>query len=134
MPFVSIKVAGPELTPAQTEALQRGATRLMVEAMRKKGDLTAVLVEQAPVKGWAIGEGVPMLAAHLDVKVTAGTNTAEEKERFIAGAMALLRDTLGQSLHPTTYVVVHEVPATDWGYSGETQANRAARRHTEHAA
>ncbi len=79
MPFVHIRVAGPvPITPAQVRRLQSEATRLMATIMRKKAELTSVLVEKAPLRGWSVGgEPVPM-ASHLDVKVTEGTNTVEE--------------------------------------------------------
>ena len=69
----------------------------------------------------------PRAAAHLDVKVTAGTNTAEEKRRFIAEVMKLFRSVIGSALDPVCYVVVHEVAADAWGYDGLTQADRAAK-------
>lgn len=124
MPFVTIKTAGPALTASQVERLQTGATRLMAGTMRKKAELTAVLVEQVPAAGWSVG-GVPVpVAAHLDVKVTAGTNTAE-KARFITEAAALLKEVLGaEALPVATYVVIDELPADSWGYDGLTQEQR----------
>ena len=125
MPFVNIKVAGPSLTPEQLRDLQSGATALMAEAMRKKRELTAVLVEQVPGVGWSVGAEPVQIAAHVEAKVTHGTNTADEKARFVAEAMGLLRTVLGPDLSPVSYVVVHEVPADAWGYGGRTQADRA---------
>ncbi len=130
MPFVNIKIAGPTLAPDQVQRLQREATRLMAEVMRKKHDLTAVLVEQVDGAGWTVGAVPVQVAAHLDVKVTAGTNTAAEKRRFVAEAMGLLRSVIGPALHPVCYVVVHEVAADAWGYDGRTQADRAEEAKT----
>ena len=126
MPFVTIKVAGRPLTPDQVQQLQQGATGLMATVMRKVADLTAVLVEQAALGSWTVGGAPVRAAAHLDVKVTAGTNTPDEKARFVAEAMALLRNVIGPDLNPVTYVVVHEVAGDAWGWSGQTQAARAA--------
>ena len=126
MPFVNIKVAGPALAPERVRCLQRGATRLMAEVMRKRPELTAVLVERVDAAGWSVGGEPVRVAAHLDVKVTAGTNTGAEKARFVADAMRLLRDVLGGDLDPVAYVVVHEVPGDAWGWDGRTQAGRAA--------
>jgi 4-oxalocrotonate tautomerase len=126
MPFVNIKLAGPTLTPEQVGRLQQGATRLMAEVMRKKPELTAVLVEQVDGAAWAVGGAPARVAGHLDVKVTAGTNTEAEKARFVEEAMRLLRDVLGGGLNPVAYVIVHELPADAWGWDGRTQAGRAA--------
>ena len=128
MPFVNIKIAGLTLAPEQVQRLQSEATRLMAEVMRKNFQLTAVQVEQVAASGWTVG-GVPVkTAAHLDVKVTGGTNTADEKRRFIAEATDLLRTVVGPTLNPVTYVVVDEIAADTWGYGGMTQAARAGAR------
>ncbi len=126
MPFVNIKVAGPTLSSEQVQRLQQGATGLMAGVMGKIADLTAVLVEQIAAESWTVGGQLARAAAHLDVKVTAGTNSKAEKARFIAEAMQLLRSVIGPELNPVTYVVVHEVAGDAWGWSGETQAGRAA--------
>jgi len=130
MPFVNIKIAGPTLAPDQVQRLQREATRLMAEVMRKNHELTAVLVEQVDGASWTVGAVPVQVAAHLDVKVTAGTNTEAEKRGFVAEAMRLLRSVIGPDLHPVCYVVVHEVAADAWGYDGRTQADRAKEAKT----
>ena len=124
MPFVNIKVAGPTLAPEQVQHLQQGATKLMAEVLRKKAELTAVLVEHVPAMSWTVGGKPVSTAAHLDVKVTEGANTAEEKGRFVSEAMRLLRSVLGADLSPVAYVVIHEVPGDAWGWDGLTQAHR----------
>lgn len=125
MPFVNIKVAGPTLAPEQVQHLQQGATKLMAEVLRKKAELTAVLVEYVSATSWTVDSKPVLAAAHLDVKVTEGTNTAEEKDRFVSEAMKLLRSILGIDLNPVAYVVIHEVPGGAWGWDGLTQAHRA---------
>jgi 4-oxalocrotonate tautomerase len=124
MPFINIKIAGPPLTPEQTHHLQQQVTALMAGVLRKNAELTSVLVEQAPASGWSIGGEPLVVAAHLDAKVTAGTNTTAEKARFITDAHTLLKAVIGPELSVATYVVVHEVPGEAWGYDGLTQAHR----------
>lgn len=125
MPFLNIKVAGPTLAPEQVSRLQREATGLMAGILRKKPELTVVLVEQLSPADWSIGAQPVRASAHLDAKITEGTNTPEEKSRFVAEAMALLRAVLGVNLDPVAYVVVHELPGDAWGWDGLTQADRA---------
>ena len=125
MPFVTIKIAGLALAPEQILRLQGEATRLMTEVMRTKRELTAVLVEQVDAAWWTVGAVPIRAAAHLDVKVTAGTNTPDEKRHFLAEVMRLLRSVIGPPLNPVCYVVVHEVSGDAWGYDGRTQADRA---------
>ena len=125
MPFIHVKIAGPQLEPAQITALQQGVTTLMAEILHKQGKLTAVLVEQIPLSGWSVGAEPVAQAAQIDAIISAGTNTAEQKARFIAGAYGLLRTVLGPDLSEISYVVLHNVPKDSWGYGGLTQAARA---------
>ena len=125
MPFVSLKIAGPALNPAQKRALQSGFTELMAGPMRKAPALTAVVIEHFAPDDWTTG-GRPSgfgYSAYAEVKVTQGTNTPQEMEKFISEGHALLTATLGL-LPEATYVVVHEIPAQAWGYAGETQYAR----------
>lgn len=124
MPFVSLKIAGPELTPVQKRALQTGFTKLMAGPMLKVHDLTAVAIERIETSDWSTAarpsEG---RSAYAEVKVTQGTNSPQEMQQFIAEGHALLTATLG-TLPEATYVVVHEIPAQAWGYAGKTQEAR----------
>ncbi|MDR3374868.1 MAG: tautomerase family protein [Ancalomicrobiaceae bacterium] len=126
MPFLNIKIAGAPLAPESIRRLQQQATSLMAVVLGKRAELTSVLVEEVPVAGWSVGGAPLTVAAHLDAKVTAGTNTAAEKARFIAEAHALLKTIAGPDLPIATYVVVDELPADAWGYDGLTQAHRAS--------
>ena len=58
--------------------------------------------------------------------MTAGTNSTEQKAAFIAAAFAELQQQLAPDgqLEAASYVIVHELPATDWGYGGQTQRAR----------
>ncbi|MEA2953477.1 MAG: 4-oxalocrotonate tautomerase [Alphaproteobacteria bacterium] len=125
MPFVSVKIAGEPASPAQKSALQSGLTELMGRVMRKVPALTAVAIEQIPSADWTVGGAAPASgrAAHVDVKVTEGTNSPAEMARFVKEAHALLKTTLGE-LPEATYVVIHEIPAMVWGYGGLTQEAR----------
>jgi 4-oxalocrotonate tautomerase len=124
MPFIRITVSGPTLASNQVSLLQVEMTELMASVLGKRADVTSVLVEQAASAGWAIGGKRVKIAVHVDATITAGTNSAEEKARFIEKTMRLLKSVLGSELHPATYVVVTEVPANAWGYDGRTQESR----------
>jgi 4-oxalocrotonate tautomerase len=124
MPFVSLKIAGPELTPVQKRALQTGFTELMAGPMRKVYGLTAVAIERIETSDWSTGDKPSEgRSAYAEVKVTQGTNSPQEMQQFIAEGHALLTTTLG-TLPEATYVVVHEIPAQAWGYAGKTQEAR----------
>jgi len=124
MPTLQLKLTPVLPAPAQA-ALAAELTQLTATVLGKRPEVTAVLLE--PVPQWFIG-GVPVTqaTAWLAISITAGTNTAEQKEAFVAQAYALLQRHLG-SLAPASYVIVHELPASDWGYGGQTQAARHSR-------
>lgn len=124
MPFIRITVFGPTLAPEQVALLQTETTNLMESVLGKVADLTSVLVEQPAAASWTIGRNAMRIAAHVNATITAGTNSAPEKARFIDLIMKLLKSTFGSELSPATYVVVEEVPAQSWGYDGRTQESR----------
>ena len=124
MPFLNLKIAAPDLAPGQVRKLHADLTEQMGRILGKKTELTAVFIEHVPLTGWAIGAADVPLAAHLDVNVTAGTNDELQKARFLAEAHDLLKMTLGEGLPLATYVVIREVPANAWGYSGLSQEQR----------
>ena len=128
MPFVNVKIAGLGIEADRVGRLQSGVTALMADILGKNPDLTAVLVEQVPASGWHVGGRPVAFAAHLEAAITAGTNDAEEKARFIADANALLHRVLGNALPLATYVVVREIAADAWGYDGRTQEHRRLAR------
>lgn len=124
MPFVHIQVAGAAIGTREIQQLQKQATGFMVDIMRKRPEVTAVRVDVAEAGSWTVGgEPVPV-AANLDVKVTRGTNTHEEKARFVAAVAAMFKQILGPELPVATYVVVDEIEADTWGYDGITQEER----------
>lgn len=125
MPFARLTYHPPH--PDRELDLARALTDLIATDLAKRHDLTSVRIEAMPAQTWTIGGEPQAAAAHLEVFVTAGTNTVEQKRRFQENAMALLRAEW-PDLPATTYVVVHELPATDWGYDGRSQADRAAAR------
>ena len=125
MPFISIQAAGPALSPAERTTLQQETTRLMNEVMGKNRALTAVRVEEGPAENWSVGGKAQARAGHMDIKVTAGTNSEAEKAAMVEAGHRLLVEVLG-ALPEASYVVIHELQATSWGYAGRTQADRLA--------
>jgi 4-oxalocrotonate tautomerase len=126
VPTLTLKVAPAPSQEAQ-ELLAAALTRLTAQALGKRADLTAVIVEPMALAHWHLG-GAPARrpTALLEASITEGTCSAEQKAAFIEGAQALLRTALAQGgeFEEVSYVVVREWPATDWGYGGRTQASR----------
>lgn len=124
MPYIDVLVH-PAATPTQAAALAHGITDAMVDVLGKRREVTAVRIGAAHALLWTIG-GEPCRepTAFVDVKITAGSNSREQKAAVVRHLHALLERTLG-TLAEASYVVVHELPAESWGYAGVTQAARA---------
>ncbi|MCB1784858.1 MAG: tautomerase family protein [Gammaproteobacteria bacterium] len=124
VPYISVQLQ-PRPTERQAALLARGITEAMAEVAHKRADVTAVRIGGADAVLWSIaGRPCDGVTAYVDVKITAGTNSGNEKATLLRRLHALLADTLG-GLAEASYIVIHEVPGEDWGYAGVTQADRA---------
>ncbi|MBT3027773.1 MAG: hypothetical protein B6D72_09675 [gamma proteobacterium symbiont of Ctena orbiculata] len=126
MPVIRITLTGEQPTPSQYRDLQQETTRLMAEVMAKRPAVTVVLVQSLPAMAWSIGGSVLdglQRGAQVEIMVTAGTNSAQEKAAMIDATYKMLDDSLGP-LPEASYVVIHEIAADAWGYGGVTQQAR----------
>jgi 4-oxalocrotonate tautomerase len=127
MPYINIKLTGTALLPRQREGLLARITDLMGTVMKKRREVTVVSLEEADPTHWAVGgralNAADHAAAYVEIKVTAGTNTPEEKAAMVAETVAALKSVVGE-VQTATYIVIHDIAADSWGYDGVTQAAR----------
>ncbi|MEJ2407710.1 MAG: phenylpyruvate tautomerase MIF-related protein [Candidatus Thiodiazotropha sp.] len=123
MPYIKLDIY-PVPTQSQAESLARAMTRVMVDIMGKRGAVTAVHISSTPPLVWTVGD-TPCTrpTAYVEIKITAGSNSQDEKAALIQQVWQILLDTLGV-LTEASYTVIHEVAAENWGYSGCTQRDR----------
>jgi 4-oxalocrotonate tautomerase len=126
MPTLLLKVT-PLQNPERYSALAAALTALTVDHLGKRGEVTTVVIDDLPRARWHVG-GRPVegATALLEISITAGTNTDGEKARFIEAAYRELQSQLAPDgrFEIASYVMVRELPATDWGYGGQTQRER----------
>jgi len=126
MPYLNLKISGGGPASVAGEGA-RALTAITAGCLGKKRELTSVLVELMPRAQWFIAgdaaEAGGFGTFYLEVKITSGTNTKDEKARYLREAFDALARLIGNA-HPASYVVLHEVPADAWGYGGETQEYR----------
>lgn len=126
MPFLNLTLSQ---TPSNAVAdrLASTLTDLTATLLGKNRELTVVTIDPRPGARWYVGSrhrpGFGACAYHLDVDITAGTNSVDEKERYLAQVHEAIVRILGD-VEPTSYIVVHDRPADAWGYGGRTQARR----------
>ena len=124
MPYIGLTVAAEpsaELTQRTVEAL----TDLTVTLLRKERSVTTVVVQYVSPATWARGGVTGSRRFFVDAKITAGTNSRQEKARYIREVHQGLARVLGEPA--AGYVAVTEIPADSWGHGGETQEIRYVR-------
>ena len=130
MPMITVQYATPKATTANsglTPAIAAAVSKLTSEVLKKDPNVTAINVEEGNPATWFIA-GKTLVqhgaaAFWVDVRVTDGTNTREEKAAFVAAMFAAMQDLLGP-LHNECYVYVDEVRGDAYGYGGLTQNER----------
>lgn len=126
MPYLNIKVSG-DPSQAVCEAVARTLTNITAELLGKNPELTAVIVEPVPSLFWFVGgtslDTKSVSSFYLDIKITCGTNTKQQKAAYVRSVFAAMAELLGE-LDQASYVVIHDVNADAWGYQGMTQEYR----------
>ncbi|MEJ2611545.1 MAG: tautomerase family protein [Candidatus Thiodiazotropha sp.] len=127
MPYIEVTI-DPTPTPEQATKLAAGITEALQKETHKRPEVTAVRINSREALLWTINTAkLRQTTAYMEIKITQGTNSHEEKSSLIARLHQLLLDTLGE-LEPASYIVLHELPAENWGYAGLTQAHRTIQR------
>jgi len=126
MPILNVKVSAkrsPEMTKVISELLLELTTRVL----GKKPEVTSIAIDYIDPADWIVGgrslaeQG--KTSVYLDIKITDETNTKDEKARYIREAFEAFAQVLG-NLHEESYIYVHDVRASAYGYGGKTQEHR----------
>lgn len=130
MPYINIRL-GCELNTEKRKQLYQKTTQLMNKVMGKNPEVTVVHIMESKHQQWAVNavelSSTKPVGAYVDIKVTEGTNTPEEKAIMIKETVEMLKNTAG-IIQEACYVVIHDIPANSWGYDGKTQEERASKR------
>lgn len=136
MPYINVKITAKP-TPQLSAHIAKEVSELTKAHLRKDPTITAVAVDYVDPQHWFAGgrslaeQG--MNTYWLDIKVVDGTNTKQEMAAYLDAIHALMANTLG-GIHGESYVLVHEVPASAYGFGGKTQEYRFIARKLEMAA
>jgi len=129
MPFIHVRYS----TPVEQDLRQPIAaflTETTARVLRKKPEVTAVVVEQVRATDWFIGSrslaDERKATFFVEVRVTRGTNLKEEKAAYLREVFRKLESLLGP-VHPESYVHVHEAEGDAYGYGGVSQEARWVR-------
>jgi 4-oxalocrotonate tautomerase len=129
MPIIQILVSG-EADANLTRSVQASVVDITTRVLRKKPELTAVVVQYVPSSQWFAGgpslEEQRVRSYYLDIKVVHATNSKDEKARYLAEIHAAMGKLLG-GVHEESYAYVDEVSADAYGFGGLTQEYRYIR-------
>lgn len=130
--MITVEVAA-EPDARLTKEIVQTVTGLTAGVLGKDPRVTAVAVSYVPRRQWFVGgqsaEELGKGAFFVDVRISDGTNTKDEKARYVAETFAAMERLLGP-LHPESYVHVNDVRADAYGYGGLTQERRYVESRT----
>ena len=126
MPYINVKVtANPD--PDLSARIAREIAELTRIHLRKDPTVTAVAVDYADPRHWFAGgrslAEQDVNTFWLDIKVVDGSNTKQEMAAYLEAVHQTMSDLLG-GIHTESYTLVHEVPASAYGFGGRTQEFR----------
>ena len=127
MPYINIRL-GKTLDADQRQQLYTSTTSLMKNIMKKRAEVTVVHIQEDSANYWSTNGATlssdEPVSAYVDIKVTKGTNTPDEKAEMISETIKMLQKEVG-AVQEACYVVIDDIPGNSWGYNGKTQAQRA---------
>jgi len=130
--MITVKLAHPKGEALINEAAAL-ASSLTARWLGKDPNVTAVAVDVVPLQRWFVaGRALAesgQVGFFLEVRITDGTNTKDEKAKYIAETFAAFRGLLGADLHPESYVHVIDARGDAYGYGGTTQERRYIEKH-----
>ncbi len=126
MPYLNVKIPGDPVQET-ADTVIAFLTKYTKEILGKRKEVISVAVEFVPASQWAIGGNIissqALSSFYLDIKITDGTNTKQEKSRYIKKIFSEFEIALGK-LNEASYIVIDDIRADAWGFSGSTQEFR----------
>ena len=127
MPIITVTFASQDNRLASKAAIAAEVNRLSATFLNNDPKVTAIIVQRVEPEDWFAGgkslADQGLASVWLDIHVTEGNKTKDEKAKFIAEAFKAMGKLLGP-LHQESYIHVHEVRGDAYGYGGLTQERR----------
>ena len=125
MPLITVQYTSQRQVPKADIAAS--ITKLSADIMRKDPNVTAVIVQSVDPADWFAGgrslAEQKLASVWVDIHISDGTNSKDEKADFIAATFKTMDDLLGP-LHNESYIYVHDARADAYGFGGVTQERR----------
>ena len=127
MPLITVAYSSVRKTPSLKAEIAGAVSDLTAQILRKDPKVTAIIVRSVDAADWFAGgrslaeQG--LASFWLDVHVSEGTNTKDEKAAYLAAVFTRMGELLGP-LHNESYAHVDEVKGDSYGFGGLTQERR----------
>src|SRR2546423_101274 len=127
MPLITVTYAGSREKPALKSDIAAAVSELTAKVLHKDPKVTAIIVRSVDAADWFAGGkslAEQKLASYwLDIHISEGTNTKDEKAAYLAALFKRMGELLGP-LHEESYAHVDEVKGDAYGFGGLTQERR----------
>jgi 4-oxalocrotonate tautomerase len=127
MPLITVTYSTARAMPQLKAEIATAVSELTAKILHKDPKVTAIITKAVDAADWFAGGrslAEQKLASYwIDVHVSEGTNTKDEKASYLAAVFARMSELLGP-LHEETYVHVDEVKGDAYGFGGLTQERR----------
>ena len=127
MPLISVTYSSFRKAPSLKGEIASAVSDLTARILHKDPKVTAVIVKSVDAADWFVGgkslAEQSLASFWLDVHVTEGTNTKDEKAAYLAAVFTHMGELLGP-LHEKSYAHVDEVKGDAYGFGGLAQESR----------
>src|ERR1700736_305082 len=127
MPLITVTYSSSRTAPSLKADIAAAVSELTAKILHKDPKVTAIIVKSVDAADWFAGGkslAEQKLASYwLDIHITEGTNTKDEKAAYLAAMFKRMEELLGP-LHNESYLHVDEVRGDAYGFGGLTQERR----------
>jgi 4-oxalocrotonate tautomerase len=127
MPLITVTYSSSRRAPSLKADLAAAVGELTAKILNKDPKVTAIVIRSVDAADWFVGgkslAEQNLASFWLDIHVTEGTNTKDEKAAYIAAVFKRMGELLGP-LHHESYLHVDEVRGDAYGFGGLTQERR----------
>ena len=127
MPLITVAYSSSRTAPSLRADIAAAVTEFTAKILHKDPKVTAIIVRFVDAADWFAGgkslAEQSLASFWLDVHVSEGTNTKDEKAAYLAALFQRMGELLGP-LHEESYAHVDEVKGDAYGFGGLTQERR----------
>ena len=127
MPLITVQYSSTKDVPPSKAEIAAAVSELSFNILHKDPKVTAIIVQAVEASDWFAGgrslAEQKLSSVWLDIHITDGTNSKDEKADYIAAVYKRMEELLGP-LHRESYIHVHDVRADAYGFGGLTQERR----------